>query len=98
MLISLRATKSNNISGKGLIRGLGLWSATAVAIHNGIRFDLNQPIRVDEAHDLHDRVRGADAAKELAVDCRDAFPILYTGQQNSCSGHVRKFAAEPFNR
>jgi len=52
----------------------------SLALHNGIGFDLNQPIRVDEAHDLHDRVRRADAAKELAVDCRDPFPIFYTCQ------------------
>jgi len=28
-----------------------------LALHNGVGFGLNQPIRVDEAHDLHDRVR-----------------------------------------
>jgi len=35
--------------------------------------------------------------KKLAVDRRDPLPILYADQQNSCSGHVRKLAAQAFN-
>jgi len=35
--------------------------------------------------------------KKLAVDRRDPLPILYADQQNSCSGHVRKPAAQAFN-
>jgi len=50
-----------------------------VSSHDGIRLDLNEPIRVDKAHNLHYGVGGADAAKELAVDCCDLLPILYTG-------------------
>src|SRR5215469_6706828 len=41
------------------------------------RFDLHQPVRVDKAHHLHDGVGGPDATKELAVDCRHLFPVLY---------------------
>ena len=68
-----------------------------LAFHDRISLDLNQPVGVDEAHDLHDRICGADASKELAVDCRDPFPILYSGQQNSGAGHIRKLAAQSFN-
>ena len=32
------------------------------------------------------------------MDCRDPFPILYAGQQNSCSGHVGELATESLNR
>ena len=67
------------------------------AFHDRISLDLDQPLGVDEAHDLHDRVSGADAPKELAVDCRDPFPILYSGQQNSGAGHIGKLAAQSFN-
>ena len=68
-----------------------------LAFHDRISLDLNKPVGVDEAHDLHDRVCGADASKELAVDCRNPFPILYSGQQNSGAGHIRKLAAHCFD-
>src|ERR1700735_2119082 len=72
-------------------------SGRLLAFHNRISLDLDQPFWVDEAHDLHDRVCGADVSKELAVDCRDLFPILYSGQQNSGAGHIRNVAAQFFN-
>ena len=59
---------------KGYLRRHG-----SLALHDGIHLDLNQPIRIDKTHNLHDGVGGTDAAKELAVNCRDLFPILYTG-------------------
>jgi hypothetical protein len=31
------------------------------------------------------------------VDRRDLFPILYSCQQNSGPGHIRKLAAQSFN-
>jgi hypothetical protein len=45
------------------------------ALDNGISFDFNQPVSVNKANNLHDRVCGPNATKKLAVDCRDLLPI-----------------------
>jgi hypothetical protein len=50
-----------------------------LAFHYGICFDFDQPIRIDKAHHLHDGAGGSDAAKELAVDYCNPFPVLYPG-------------------
>src|SRR5215831_13097773 len=85
----------------GYPRFSSLFSPPAIegllAFHDRISLDLDQPVGVDEAHDLHDRVCGADASKELAVDRRDPFPILYSGQQNSGARYIGKLAAQSFN-
>ena len=62
-------------------------------LHDSIRLDLHQPIRVDEANNLHDGVRRADAPKELAMNGRDPFPVLYADEENSGADHIRKLAA-----
>lgn len=36
------------------------------------------------------------AAKEFAVDCRDLLPILYPGEQNPGTSHIRKLTAQCF--
>jgi hypothetical protein len=63
-----------------------------------IRLDFDEPIRVDKAHDLHNRVRRTNIAEKFAMHCRDVFSILYAGQRNSGADHVTELATEPFNR
>ena len=70
---------------------------TDLVLDDSIRFDLYQPIRVDEADNLHDGVRRADAPKELAMDCRDPLPILDADEQYSGAGHIRKLGAQSFD-
>jgi len=94
------------VSGAHTVSGYPIFSSLfsppaieqSLAFHDRISLDLDQPVGVDEAHDLHDRVCGPDATKELAVDRRYSFPILYSGQQNSGAGHIGKLAAQSFNR
>jgi hypothetical protein len=45
-------------------------------LNNRVRLDFNQPIWINEAHDVHDCVRRADTAKKLAIDQGSLFPIF----------------------
>ena len=49
----------------------------SLVLHDSIRFDFDQPIWVNETHNLHNGVRWPDAAKEFPVDCGDLFPVFY---------------------
>ena len=40
-----------------------------------ISLDLDQPLGVNKARDLHDRIDRANLAKEFTVHCRDSSPI-----------------------
>jgi hypothetical protein len=62
----------------------------SLALHDGISLDLNQPIRVDKAHDLYDRIRGADAPKELAVDSGDS-----VSAKCECGSHLKACRPNP---
>jgi len=57
---------------------------SAPIVYHGVSFELYQPVRVDEARDLHDGVGGPYIAKELAVDCGYGLPVLDSSQQRSC--------------
>lgn len=47
-----------------------LLGRAAGIVYDRVRLDLHQPIRIDEARHLHDRVDKTNAAKELAADTR----------------------------
>jgi len=59
-----------------------------VVIHDGISFDLYQPVPVNEARDLHYSACGPDVPKTLAVDSGHDRPILDASKQNPCSHHM----------
>ncbi len=55
----------------------------ASLIHPRIRLELDEPVRIDEARDLDDRVGGSNVAEELAMHSGHAFPILDSRKQYS---------------
>lgn len=57
-------------------------------VDDGIRFKLDEPIRIDKPRHLHNRVRGTNLSKELAVDCGDCFPIFDAHQQRAGANDV----------
>lgn len=63
-------------------------SGSALVVDDGIRFELDQPVRINETRDLHDRVGGANIAKELTVYCGDSLPVLDASQQSSGADHM----------
>ena len=61
-------------------------SGVLVILHNGVGFELDQPIRINEPRHLHDRVRGADLTKELAVNHSDGLPVVDVYQKSPMNG------------
>ena len=53
----------------------------AACIDDCISLDLDQPLGVNKARDLHDRVDRANLTKEFTVHCRDSSPILDPREQ-----------------
>lgn len=49
----------------------------ALALYDRIRFNFDQPVWIDETHNLHDCVRRANAAKEFSMNDGDLLPIFY---------------------
>jgi hypothetical protein len=63
-------------------------SDPVLVIDDSISFDLDKPIRIDEADDLHDGVRRPDVAEELAMDGGHGFPILDAGEKDARPNNV----------
>jgi len=59
-----------------------------MVIDYGIGFDLNQPIPINEARNLHYSAHWPDALKILAVNTGDQGPVLNAGEQNPRAHHV----------
>jgi hypothetical protein len=59
-------------------------SGSAAIVHHRVRFELDQPVGIDEARDLHDCVGRPNIAEELAVYCRYGLPVLDPGEERSC--------------
>ena len=59
-------------------------SGSAVIVHDGVRFELDQPVGINEARDLHDCVGWPNIAEELAVYCRDGLPVIDSSEERSC--------------
>ena len=75
----LKSNRRNDTSGRA-----------RVVIDHRVSFDLEQPIGVDEARHLHDRVDGTDVPEELAVHRCHRLPIVDARKQNSGSHDVVK--------
>ena len=56
----------------------GSYAHGLLILQDRIRFDFDQPIWVNETHNLHNGVRWSDVAKEFTVDCGDLFPVFYS--------------------
>src|SRR4030095_6200075 len=50
--------------------------AGALVVDDGVRFDLDEPVGVDEADDLHDGVGPADVPEAIAVHGCDPMPLV----------------------
>ena len=64
------------------------YDAHRSVFYDGICFDFDQPVWVNEAYDLHDRVCRADAAEELAMYGGDLLPILDAREQDPGADYV----------
>jgi hypothetical protein len=64
------------------------WLGVLLLINYSISFELDQPIRIDKARDLHDCICGANLAKKLAVNCGDALPILDADKKSTSANHL----------
>jgi hypothetical protein len=51
-------------------------------VHYSVGFDLDQPVRVDEASDLHDGIDGTNVTKEPAVDLGHRVPVIDVRHQD----------------
>ena len=63
--------------------GLDECSGRAIVVDYGVRLDLDQPVRVDEARYLHDRVDRPDVAEELAMHAGDSLPVVDPREQDA---------------
>ena len=58
--------------------------------HDGIRLELNQPVRIDEPRHLHDGVGRTNRAEKLAMHRGHGLPILNPDQQGPCPNDLLK--------
>src|SRR5687768_12197177 len=63
-----------------------------------VRLELHQPLGIDEAYDLDDRVGGADRAEHLTVDARDRVPVVDPGEQRAGADDIGQGAASLLER
>lgn len=77
-------------------RSKRLLDRTRVVIDHGIGFDLNQPVPINKARDLHHRARRPYAPKILAVNTGHHRPVLNASEQNPCSHHMAQRCARVF--
>ena len=71
------------------------WRVLHRTVGNGISFDFDEPIGVDETSHLHERRGRTDIPEELTVDFRHLLPIVDPSQENACSNHVRDVSSQP---
>jgi hypothetical protein len=95
-----RVLRNPNLSFRDLVprarlqrQSLSVEKPKALVFHHCVCFNLDQPIWINEAHHLHDCVRGANFTKELAMYQRDLFPVFNASEQNSRTRDIREFPA-----
>src|SRR5919198_475848 len=66
------------------------------AFDDGVGLDLDEPVRFDEADDLHDGVRGPHVGEELPVDARHGLPVLDAREQDARAHDVTEPRAQAF--
>src|SRR5579864_3358573 len=71
----------------------GLKSSGAL-IHIGIDFDLDQPIRINKACDLHHRRDRLNMLEKASMHLSNTFPIFDMGQQDTRPHHIRKMGTK----
>src|SRR5579871_577298 len=62
---------------------MSIYTSIIQSLDHCIGFDLDQPVGVDKARDLHDRVGRANLAEKFAMRLPDTLPVVYARQQDA---------------
>lgn len=68
-------------------------TAARMSAHDAARLRFNQPCRIDESRDLHQRRGRPDLAEDLAERLRRLLPSANVGQHNPGADHIADGAA-----
>ena len=64
--------------------------------YHRIRFYFNQPFRVNETSNLHNRIDRLGFAAKLRANINDGFPVVYIGQDDARTHYVMPTGSSTF--